>query len=399
MKAVVFRGTGDIGLEEVPEPRLAAPTDALIRVTRSAICGTDLHFVRGTVEGMAPGTILGHEAVGIVEELGEEVRNLREGDRVVVASTIACGACAYCRDGLFSQCDTVNPSGGTAYFGGPPSSGSFPGLQAERARIPFAHVGLVKLDERVSDAQGVLLSDIFPTGYFAAELAHVHSGRTVAVFGCGPVGQFAIASAKLLGAGRIFAIDNVPTRLDVAREQGAETIDFDEEDPVAMIREMTNGIGVDRAIDAVGIDAMRPRDGSAATEQLGGRFDAELAEIAPGRIRDGAQWSPGDAPSLVFTWAIEALAKGGTLSIVGVYPPSDCSFPIGLALGKNLSIRAGNCDHRRYIPMLMEKVATGVVDPVRIAIHTAPLTSAIDAYHAFDAHRGEWLKPELQPNA
>ena len=198
MKAVVYHDVGDIRLEDVPEPRILAPTDAIVRITASAICGTDLHFVRGTVSGMQPGTILGHEGVGIVEELGADVRNLQVGDRVVIPSTIACGNCSYCRAGYFAQCDGANPNGkeaGTSFYGGPQTTGPFHGLQAEKARIPFANIGLVKLPPEISDDQAILLSDIFPTGYFGAEMAEVGSGDTVAVFGCGPVGQFAIASA------------------------------------------------------------------------------------------------------------------------------------------------------------------------------------------------------------
>ena len=213
MKAVVFHGIGDIRLDTVAEPQIKAPTDAIVRVTSSAICGTDLHMVRGTLAGMKPGTILGHEGVGIVEETGEDVRNLKPGDRVVIPSTIGCGSCVYCRAGYFSQCDNANPMGkdaGTAFFGGPLSSGAFDGLQAERARIPFANAGLVKLPADISDDQAILLSDIFPTGYFGAKLAEIKAGDVVAVFGCGPVGQFIIASAKLMDAGRIIAVDCWP---------------------------------------------------------------------------------------------------------------------------------------------------------------------------------------------
>jgi threonine dehydrogenase-like Zn-dependent dehydrogenase len=254
MKAVVFHDVGDIRLENVAEPKIIEPTDAIVRLTASAICGTDLHFIRGTFSGMKPGTILGHEGVGIVEEIGADVRNLSVGDRVVIGSTIACGACSYCRAGYFSQCDDANPNGpqaGTAFFGGPEATGAFAGLQAEYARIPFANVGLVKLPDEVDDDQAIMISDIFPTGYFGAELAEIAPGDAVAVFGCGPVGQFAIASAKLLDAGRILAVDSVLSRLDMARDQGAEVIDFSREDPVEAIRRLTHGIGVDRAIDAV----------------------------------------------------------------------------------------------------------------------------------------------------
>ncbi|MHB9155769.1 MAG: alcohol dehydrogenase catalytic domain-containing protein, partial [Endomicrobiales bacterium] len=267
MKAVVFRGIGDIRLEEMPDPNLQEPTDAVVRLTASALCGTDLHMVRGTVSDMVPGTILGHEGVGIVEEVGSDVRNFSPGDRVVIASTIACGYCSYCRAGYFSQCDNANPNGkraGTAYFGGPKSSGPFNGLQAEKVRVPFANVGMVKLPDSVSDDQAVMLSDIFPTGYFGADLAEIKAGDTVAVFGSGPVGLCAIASARMLGAGRVIAVDQIPSRLEMARMQGAETINFNQEDPVETILRLTGGIGVDRAIDAVGVDAERPHRGPAA---------------------------------------------------------------------------------------------------------------------------------------
>lgn len=269
MRAVVFRGVGDIRVEDVPEPKIQASTDAIVRLTASAICGTDLHMVRGTMTMMKPGTILGHEGVGIVEELGPDVRNFRVGDRVVIASTIACGYCSYCRAGYFAQCDNANPNGpqaGTAFFGGPEMTGPFHGLQAEKARIPFANIGMVKLPDEITDDQAILLSDIFPTGYFGADIAEITPGDTVAVFGCGPVGQFTILSAKLQDAGRILAIDSVASRLEMARAQGAEVIDFGAEHPLEIIRQLTGGIGVDRAIDAVGVDAERPWSGPAAKE-------------------------------------------------------------------------------------------------------------------------------------
>ena len=258
MKAIVFHGVGDIRLDEVPEPTLQAPNDAIIRITASAICGTDLHFIRGSAPDMQPGTILGHEAVGIVEALGDDVRNLKIGDRVLVPSTIACGNCAYCRAGYFAQCDVANPNGktaGTSFFGGPKTTGPFNGLQAEKARIPFANIGLIKLPDAITDDQAIAMSDIFPTAWFGAKMAEIKDGDTVAVFGCGPVGLFAIVSAKLLGAGRIFAIDGLDDRLERARDLGAECINFEKEDPVEALHRLTHDIGVDRAIDAVGIDA------------------------------------------------------------------------------------------------------------------------------------------------
>ncbi len=402
MKAVVFHGIGDIRLDDVPEPKMMQPTDAILRITASAICGTDLHFVRGSMPGMEPGTILGHEAVGVIEEVGKDVRNLKAGDRVVIPSTIGCGNCAYCRYGYYSQCDVANPNGphaGTAFFGGPKDSGPFNGLQAEFARIPFANIGPVKLPDEIGDDQAIMISDIFPTGYFGAKLARIHPGCTVAVFGCGPVGQFAIASAKLLGAGRIFAIDCVQSRLEMACDQDAEVINFEQEDPIEAIMRLTGGIGVDRAVDCVGVDASRPHFGPAAkkAKDLAKDFDEELKEIAPEQHPKGNNWKPGDAPSQALMWEVEALAKAGTLAIVGVYADKSNRFPIGPAMNKNISINMGNCNHRKYIPELLRLIEGGAINPAEILTQIEPLTSVIDAYKAFDARQPGWIKVELEP--
>lgn len=404
MKAVVFHGVGDIRVDEVPQPTMQEPTDAIVRLTSSAICGTDLHFVRGTMSGMRPGTILGHEGVGVVEELGEDVRNLELGERVVIASTIACGSCAYCRAGYYAQCSEANPNGpgaGTAFFGGPESTGPFDGLQADYARVPFANVGLVKLPDEVSDEDAITISDIFPTGYFGADIAGIDDGDTVAVFGCGPVGQFAILSAKLLGAGRVLAVDGVEDRLAAARAQGAEVIDFNREDPVQTIRRLTRGTGVDRVIDAVGVDAERPKRGPAAegSEALEDAFSGELSKNAPKTAEKDGSWRPGDGPSQVLRWAVEAIAKAGTLSIIGVYPPTMESFPIGMAMNKNLTINMGNCNHRRYIPHLVELVRTGAVVPSAILSQVQHIEDAVDAYRCFDRRESGWMKVELAPAA
>lgn len=401
MKAVVFHDVGDIRLDDVPEPQLQASTDAIIRVTASAICGTDLHFVRGTVSGMNKGRILGHEAVGIVEALGDDVRNLNIGDRVVVCSTIACGNCAYCRAGYYAQCDQANPGGmqaGTAFFGGPEANGGFNGLQAEKARIPFAHIGLVKLPDEITDEQGILLSDIFPTGYFGAKMAEISPGDSVAVFGCGPVGQFAIASAKLLGAGRVFAVDCHEDRLAMARAQGAEVINFEDEDPVAALHRLTDGIGVDRAIDAVGVDAEHSHHHAPdpATEA---RYREEMVAVAPHTNPEGYNWQQGDAPSQAMEWAVAALAKAGTLSIIGVYSPESRNFPIGIAMNKNLTINMGNCHHRKYIPELIELTLSKRIDPAKILTQVKSMSDAIEAFKAFDMRAAGWIKVELDPQS
>jgi threonine dehydrogenase-like Zn-dependent dehydrogenase len=398
MKAVVWHGLGDIRLDDVPEPRIEQPTDAIVRLTASAICGTDLHFVHGTGGEMVPGTILGHEGVGIVEEVGTDVRNFRPGDRVVIPSTIACGYCSYCRAGYYSQCDHANPNGpsaGTAFYGGPKASGPIQGLQAEKARILFAATNLVKIPDNVTDQQAILVSDIFPTAYFGADLADIKPGHTVAVFGCGPVGQFTIASAKLMGAGRVFAIDRIASRLETARYQGAETINFDEEDPVETLQRLTGGIGVDCAIDVVGVDAQHADHGPAAqqAQQDAEQFEQQVQQAAP----QGTAWNVGNAPSQALEWAVQGLAKAGTLSIIGVYPQTMQSFPIGAAMNKNLTIRAGNCNHRKYIPGLLDLIQNGTLDPEKLLSHVEEMHSAIDAYHAFDERQPGWLKVELVP--
>lgn len=402
MQAVVFHGIGDIRLDKVADPKIKEPTDAIVRITTSAICGTDLHMVRGTMTGMKPGTILGHEGLGIIEEVGRDVRNLRVGDRVLIPSTIACGACSYCRAGYQAQCDRANPNGaqaGTAFFGGPAMSGPFDGLQAERARVPFAHATLVKLPERMTDDQAILLSDIFPTGWFGAKLAEISPGDTVVVFGCGPVGQFAIASAKILGAGRIFAVDSIPSRLEVAQRQGAEIINFEKEHPVETILRLTNNVGVDRAIDAVGVDANHAHHGPASklTSSEKKEFEQQVKEVAPDGNKKGEAFHPGDGPSQVLDWSVKALAKAGTLSIIGVYPDTARRFPIGAAMMRNLTVRMGNCHHRHYIPKLIDLVVSGVVDPLQIFPRKETLGSVIEAYKHFDLREEGWMKVELDP--
>lgn len=403
MRAVVFHGIGDIRLDKVADPKLRDKTDAIVRLTSSAICGTDLHMIRGTMPGMKSGTILGHEGVGVIEELGRDVRNFKVGDRVVVPSTIACGYCSYCRAGYYAQCDHANPNGpaaGTAFFGGPAQTGPFHGLQAELARVPFAAVNLVKLPREVDDDQAILLSDIFPTAYFGAELAEVTPGDTVAVFGCGPVGQFSIVSAKLLGAGRIFAVDRVASRLAMAAELGAEVINFDEESPVDAIKRLTGGIGVDRVIDAVGVDAEHPHHGPARKDAAkhAEQHAREVHEVAPKTNPDGESWRPGDAPSQALEWSVDALAKAGTLGIIGVYPEAARFFPIGKAMNKNLTIKTGNCNHRKYIPKLVDLVRSGAVDPRTVLTQQQPLTDVIAAYKAFDQRVEGWIKVELRPD-
>lgn len=393
MKAVVWHGPGQITLDEIPEPRLQDPGDAIVRLTMSAICGTDLHMVRGTMPGMQDGTVLGHEGVGLVEEVGPGVRNLRPGDRVVIPSTIACGSCSYCRAGYTAQCDTANPHGhlaGTSFFGGPSATGPVNGLQAQYARIPFAASTLVPLPEWISDEEAILLSDILPTAWFGAELAEIHSGNTVAVFGCGPVGQLAIVAAQRKRAGRVIAVDRSPSRLDLARAQHAEVVDFGREDPVAVIRDLTGGIGTDRVIDAVGVDAESPSAGADETDT----FSEEVKEATGG---SPTAWSAEAAPTQAARWAVQAVAKAGTIGIIGVYPPTLTHWPIGEAMNRNLSVNMGNCHHRTYIPKLIRLISTGVLDPIKVLTQVEPMPDAIQAYQAFDNRDPGWIKVALTP--
>ncbi|WP_106478890.1 zinc-dependent alcohol dehydrogenase [Phytohalomonas tamaricis] len=400
MKAVVFHAIGDIRVDDVPEPQIQEPTDAVIRLTTSALCGTDLHFIRGTFTPMKEGTILGHEGVGIVEQLGDDVRNLSIGDRVVVSSTIGCGTCSYCRAGYYAQCDVANPNGkqaGTSFFGGPAPTGPFNGLQAEKARIPFATTVLTKLPDEVSDEQAIVMSDILPTGYFGADIAEIKDGDSVAVFGCGPVGLCAIVSAKLFGAGRVFAIDSKQDRLDKARELGAECINFDREDPVETLQRLTGGIGPDRAIDAVGIDAQHAHDHDAGEKGDIETEEQESRTNAPDTNPDGDNWHPGDAPSQALQWAVQSLAKAGTLSIIGVYPPDFRAFPIGMAMNRNLTLKMGNCNHSKYIPKLVDMTVMGRIDPAKILSQATPISDVLEAYKAFDRREEGWIKVALEP--
>lgn len=394
MKAVVFHDVGDIKLEEVKKPIIKDPNDAIINITTSAICGTDLHFVRGTVGPMKKGTILGHEAVGIVESVGKSVRNLSVGERVIVPSTVACGYCPMCRKGAYSQCDVANPNGpgaGTTFFGGPSSTGPLQGCQAEYVRVPFANNNLVKLPNDISDDQAILLSDIFPTAYFAADIAQVKPGSVVTVLGCGPVGLFAIVSARLLGASRIFAIDSVESRLNAARDQGAECINFFKEDPLEIIKEATDGSLVDIVIDAVGVDASSASKSKTEKEN----YHEELKKIAVKTKPHKNNWIPGNAPSQALRMGVDLVSKCGTISIIGVYAQASEVYPIGQAMNKNLKIVMGNCPHRFYIPRLLNLVQAGIVDPTNILTQREPLTDVISAYEKFDLRSPGWIKVAL----
>jgi threonine dehydrogenase-like Zn-dependent dehydrogenase len=399
MKALVFHGLGDIRLEEVKIPKIKDETDAIVKITCSAICGTDLHFIRGTVGPMEKGTILGHEAVGIVDKIGKNIRNLKEGDRVVIPSTVACGSCLSCKNEHYSQCQESNPNGpeaGTVFYGGPKDSGPLQGCQAEYVRVPFANINLVKLPDEVTDDQAIILSDIFPTAYFAADMAKKNiPGKTVAVLGCGPVGQLAIASCKLLGAARIFAIDSIPYRLNFAKSQGAECINFRENNPLDVIKELTKGALADVVIDAVGVDAEKYPDNSRKIDK---EFQNELENIAPKTNPNGKLWQPGSGPSQALRDSVELAAKNGIISIIGVYPSTAQAFPIGKAMNKNLSVVMGNCPHKKYIPLLLQYVRSGMIEPSKLVSQTRPITEVLEAYKNFDLRQDGWIKVALKPS-
>lgn len=271
-------------------------------------------------------------------------------------------------------------------------------MQADFVRVPYANVGCVKLPDEVTDDQAIMISDIFPTAWFGAKLAEVEDGDTVAVFGAGPVGVFAVISAFLQGAGRVISVDRHADRLDMAREQGAEPVNFDEEDPIDAIRELTGGIGPDRVIDAVGVDAEHVHAGPGAgrTETPDEEFAQEVEQTAPEHKDDGPfSIGEGAAPSMALRWAVRSVAKAGTIGIIGVYPPTVQAFLIGEAMGKNLAILAGNCNHRRYMPELVSLTAGGVVEPDQVLTKREGMVSAIDAYEAFDARAAGWTKVEL----
>lgn len=404
MKAVVWHGVGKIKLDEVDEPTIKDETDAVIKITASSICGTDLHMVRGTMAGMKNGTILGHEAVGIVQSIGKEVQKINIGDRVVVCSTIACGKCKFCQAGEFACCDQSNPLGpeaGGAFFGGPIASGSYDGLQAEMARIPYADTVLIKLPDSLTDEDAILCSDIFPTGYVGADMAEVKHGDIVAVFGCGPVGQMAIASAKILGASKVIAVDNKPDRLETAKNQGAFVINYDEVDPVKALKIASNGFGPDSVIDAVGVDAEGAHHGPAAKRSMMGLIENIIDQkvVAPQSVALGDQFRQGDAPGQVLMWAVEAVRKSGVVSIIGVYPHPAKFFPVGLAMQKCLTVRMANCSHAKYIPLCLKAIADTGFKPSTILSSKQFIGDAIACYKHFDKREPGWVKVELLPQA
>lgn len=407
MKALVFNGVGNIAVEQVKEPSIEDSKDVIVRLTRSAICGTDLHMIRGTMTGMKGkglfhrGTILGHEGVGVIEEVGNGVKYFKKGDRVIVPSTVSCGKCYFCNKELTSQCETVNPNGpesGTVFYGGPKSSGPLDGMQAEKVRVPYADTSLIKIPSDISDDEAILLSDILPTAYMAVINAQVTSDDSVAVFGCGPVGQLVIACLVKLDVKRIFVIDRVASRLEMARKQGAITINFDEIDPVKQLKKLTHERGPSKIIDAVGIDAEQPScSWFSCLKNLKQRweFRQEVKKVAPRTKAQCGNWIPGNGPSQVLRWAVEAIEKGGIISLIGVYT-EQLPFPqIGAAFEKNITITMGNCNHIVYIPLLLDWVLQGEIELTRFITHKVHFNDILHAYRHFDRRDGNWIKVVL----
>jgi threonine dehydrogenase-like Zn-dependent dehydrogenase len=389
MKALCWFGKNDLRVENVPDPSIINPRDAIIRVTRTAICGSDLHLYNGFMPTMEAGDILGHEFMGEVVEVGPGVKNLNRGDRVVVPFTIACGNCFACNRQLWSLCDNSNPNAWIAeemmgyspsgLFGYTHMMGGYAGGQAQFVRVPFADVGPIKVPEGLTDEQVLFLSDIFPTGYMAAENCNIHPGDVIAVWGCGPVAQFAIRSCFLLGAERVIAIDRFPERLELARQAGAEIVDYTKEDDlIETIKQMTGGRGPDACIDSVGMEAHG--------DTIGALYDT---------VKQKMRLSL-DRPN-VLRQCIMACRKGGTVSIPGVYAGFIDKIPTGALMNKGLTLRTGQTHMMKYMAPLLEIIREGKIDPTVVISHRLPLTEAPRAYQIFRDKQEQCTKVVLDP--
>lgn len=390
MRALCWHGHGDVRVDTKPDPTIEQPTDVIIKITSTAICGSDLHLLDGYMPTMESGDILGHEPMGVVVETGSAVQRVKKGDRVVVPFTIACGACYFCKKGLWAACDTTNPNAAMAakmmghspagLFGYSHLTGGYPGGQAEYLRVPHADVGCLKIESDLSDEQVLFLSDIFPTGYMAAENAEIEAGDTVAIWGCGPVGQFCIQSAWMFGAGRVIAIDCVEERLAMARTQGrAETIDFSKQDVYETLQEMTSGRGPDRCIDAVGAEAHGTGSVDAVVDKL--KAAVKLTTDRPHSLRQ----------------AIYCCRKAGTVSVPGVYVGFPDKFPMGAFMNKGLTMKTGQTHMHRYMQPLLERIEAGQIDPSFVITHRIPLEEAPAAYKTFRDKEDGCIKVVLKP--
>jgi threonine dehydrogenase-like Zn-dependent dehydrogenase len=391
MKANCWYSKHDVRVEEVSDPKILNRRDAIVKITSTAICGSDLHLYNGFIPTMEKGDILGHEFMGEVVEIGSEVKNLSTGDRVVASFPISCGNCFFCQKQMFSLCENSNPNAPIAQklFGHSPAGiygyshmlGGFAGGQAEYARVPYADVGTIKIPEGLADEKVLFLSDIFPTGYMAAENCDIQPGDTVAVWGCGPVGQFAIASAKLLGAERVIGIDRLSERLQMASEKAgaAETINYEETDVYERLMELTGGLGPDACIDAVGMEAHMPG--------IIGAYD---------RIKQ-AMMLESDRPHAL-RQAIMACRKGGTVSVPGVYGGFDDKIPLGSFVNKALTLKTGQTHVQRYMKPLLERIEKGEIDPSFVITHRMSLNDAPKGYDMFTNKQDDCIKIVLKPD-
>lgn len=391
MKALCYHGKTDVRVEDVPEPRILNPRDAIVKITSTAICGSDLHIYGGYIPTMEKGDILGHEFMGEVVEVGKANKRLKVGDRVVVPFTIACGNCYFCKKQLWSLCDNSNPNAwlqekvsgfaGSGLFGFSHMYGGYPGGQAEYARVPFADVGPLKVPASLTDEQVLFLSDIFPTGYMAAENCGIKPGDTIAIWGCGPVGQFAIKSAFLLGAERVIAIDRFPERLALAAAEGkAEVLNYEDVDVHETLRALTGGQGPDACIDAVGLEAHGTT--------LDAWYDRAKASMYLGTDRPHA-----------LRQAINACRKGGTVSIPGVYGGFLDKFPLGAAFAKGLTLKMGQTHMHKYMPLLLDRIEKGEIDPSFVITHRVSLDDAPEMYKTFREKQDDCIKVVMKPGA
>jgi threonine dehydrogenase-like Zn-dependent dehydrogenase len=388
MRANCWYGKKDMRVEEVPDPKILNRHDAIVKISSTAICGSDLHLYNHFIPTMEKGDILGHEFMGEVVETGPDVKNLKVGDRVVVPFPISCGNCFFCKQEMYSLCENSNPNAWMAekMFGHSPAgifgyshlTGGYAGGQAEYARVPFADVGPIKIPEGLEDEQVLFLSDIFPTGYMGAEMCDIKPGDTIAIWGCGPVGQFSIRSAFMLGAERVIAIDKFPDRLAMAEAGGAETINFEEESVHDRLMEMTGGRGPDSCIDDVGLEA----------------FSGHGLVYAYDRAKQALMMET-DRP-IALREAIMACRNGGTVSVIGVYGGLIDKFPMGSVMNRSLTIKTGQCHVQRYLPMLLEAIQEGKIDPSFVITHRMRLEDAPEGYNMFDS-REDCIKIVLKP--
>lgn len=387
MKAVVWHGKHQVQVDNVPDPKIVNARDAILKISSTAICGSDLHLYDGLVQTMERGDILGHEFMGEVVEVGTS-STLTVGERVVVPFNLACGGCSPCKKQQFSLCDNSNPNAtlNEKIFGYPTSGlfgyshlyGGYQGGQAEYVRVPYSDVGPLKIPEGLSDEQVLFLTDIFPTGYQAAEQCDIQKGDIIAIWGCGPVGQFAIRSAFLLGAKRVIAIDNIPERLEMAKQAGAETLNFDVTNILEELKEMTGGRGPDACIDAVGMEAH-------------GTDAGMIYDYTKQALRMSV-----DRPN-VLRQMILACGKGGTLSVPGVYVGMVDKMPFGISFGKGLQWKMGQTHTHKHLPKLMEYIQNGDIDPSFVITHKIPLQDAPQAYETFKHKKDNCIKVVLKP--